>query len=55
MAAAIALAADVTRRRALRRELRETIRRSPLGDTKGWVRDFQALTVRTLDSGGAAL
>jgi predicted O-linked N-acetylglucosamine transferase (SPINDLY family) len=55
VAAAVALAADVTRRRALRRDLRETIRRSPLGDTKGWVRDFEALTMRTLDAGGAAL
>ena len=54
--AAVALAADVERRRALRRGLRETIRGSPLGDTRGWVRDFEALTLRTLEStgGGAA-
>jgi protein O-GlcNAc transferase len=47
--AAVALAADVARRRALRRDLREAIRRSPLGDTRGWVRDFEELTVRTLE------
>jgi protein O-GlcNAc transferase len=53
--AAVALAADVERRRALRRELRETIRRSPLGDARGWVRDFEALTVRTLESMAAVV
>jgi protein O-GlcNAc transferase len=54
--AAVALAADAERRRALRHGLRETIRRSPLGDTRGWVRDFEALTLRTLEytGGGAA-
>jgi protein O-GlcNAc transferase len=46
---AVALAADVERRRALRHGLRETIRQSPLGDARGWVRDFEALTVRTLE------
>ena len=56
MDAAVALAADAERRRALRHGLRETIRRSPLGDTRGWVRDFEALTLRTLENtgGGAA-
>jgi hypothetical protein len=43
----------VERRRALRRDLRETIRRSPLGDTRGWVRDFEALMVRTLEDTAA--
>ena len=47
--AAVALAADVERRRALRLGLRETIRQSPLGDSRGWVRDFEALTMRVLD------
>jgi predicted O-linked N-acetylglucosamine transferase (SPINDLY family) len=47
--AAVALAGDIDRLRALRAGLRDTIRRSPLGDTQGWVRDFQALTVRTLE------
>ncbi len=47
---AVALAANVERRRALRFELRDTIRRSPLGDSRRWVRDFEALTVRTLES-----
>jgi len=47
--AVVALAADAERRRALRHGLRETIRRSPLGDTRGWVRDFEALTLRTLE------
>jgi protein O-GlcNAc transferase len=51
--AAVALTADVERRRALRRDLRETIRRSPLGDTRGWVRDFEALMVRTLEDTAA--
>jgi protein O-GlcNAc transferase len=50
--AAVALAADVDRRRALRHGLRETIRRSPLGDTRAWVRDFEALTLRTLERTG---
>jgi protein O-GlcNAc transferase len=49
VSAAVALAGDVERRRSLRRELREMIRRSPLGDARGWVRDFEALTVRTLE------
>jgi len=54
--AAVALAADAERRRALRHGLREAIRRSPLGDTRGWVRDFEALTLRTLEhtDGGTA-
>jgi predicted O-linked N-acetylglucosamine transferase (SPINDLY family) len=47
--AAVALAADVERRRALRHGLRDAIRRSPLGDTRAWVRDFEALTLRTLE------
>jgi predicted O-linked N-acetylglucosamine transferase (SPINDLY family) len=48
VAAAVGLVADRERRRALRQELRETIRRSPLGDTRRWVADFEALTLRTL-------
>jgi protein O-GlcNAc transferase len=47
---AVALAADPDRRRALRSGLRAAIRASPLGDTRGWVRDFEALTLRTLDA-----
>jgi protein O-GlcNAc transferase len=47
--AAVALVADVERRRSLRLGLRETIRRSPLGDSRRWVRDFEALTIRTLE------
>jgi predicted O-linked N-acetylglucosamine transferase (SPINDLY family)/nucleoside-diphosphate-sugar epimerase len=47
--AVVALVADVKRRRALRHGLRDTIRRSPLGDTRRWVRDFEALTIRTLE------
>jgi predicted O-linked N-acetylglucosamine transferase (SPINDLY family)/nucleoside-diphosphate-sugar epimerase len=50
---AVALAEDVARRRALRRDLREMIRRSPLGDTRGWVRDFEALTLRTVEHAAA--
>jgi predicted O-linked N-acetylglucosamine transferase (SPINDLY family) len=48
VAAALGLVADAERRRALRSGLRDTIRRSPLGDTVTWVRDFEALTIRTL-------
>jgi hypothetical protein len=33
-----------------RRELRDTMRRSPIGDTVGWVRDFEALTLPILES-----
>jgi protein O-GlcNAc transferase len=51
---AVALAGDAESRRALRRDLRETIRRMPLGDARGWVRDFEALTVRTLEGTEAA-
>ncbi len=51
---AVALAADVDRRRALRLGLRDAIRRSPLGNTRGWVRDFEALTLRTLQQTQAA-
>jgi predicted O-linked N-acetylglucosamine transferase (SPINDLY family) len=51
--AAVALAGDAVRRRALRHNLREMIRCSPLGDAPGWVRDFEALTVRTLESTAA--
>ena len=49
----VALAADPERRRALRFGLRDTIRRSPLGDACGWVRDFEALTLRTLEQNPA--
>jgi predicted O-linked N-acetylglucosamine transferase (SPINDLY family)/nucleoside-diphosphate-sugar epimerase len=47
--AAVALAADPRRRRALRQSLRGDIRASALGDTTRWVRDFEALIRRTLD------
>jgi predicted O-linked N-acetylglucosamine transferase (SPINDLY family)/nucleoside-diphosphate-sugar epimerase len=47
--AAVALALDRPRRRELRRTLRAGIRASRLGDTRGWVRDLEALTVRTLE------
>lgn len=53
--AAVALAADTERRRALRQDLRATIRRSPLGDTHGWTRDFEALTLRTLEHPAASM
>jgi protein O-GlcNAc transferase len=53
--AAVTLAANVERRRALRHGLREAIRKSPLGDTRKWVRDFEALTVRTLESSDVEL
>jgi predicted O-linked N-acetylglucosamine transferase (SPINDLY family) len=48
--AAVALAGDARRRRALRQSLRGDIRGSALGDTARWVRDFQALILRTLDA-----
>jgi predicted O-linked N-acetylglucosamine transferase (SPINDLY family) len=51
---AVSLAADRDRRRALRHQLRNTMRSSPIGDTVRWVRDFEALTVRTLESTIAA-
>jgi predicted O-linked N-acetylglucosamine transferase (SPINDLY family) len=51
---AVALAADVERRRALRLGLRATIRQSPLGDARQWVRDFEALTLRTLHASSMA-
>jgi protein O-GlcNAc transferase len=52
--AAVTLAADRDRRRALRHGLRDSMRASPIGDTVRWVRDFEALTVRTLESTSAA-
>jgi predicted O-linked N-acetylglucosamine transferase (SPINDLY family)/nucleoside-diphosphate-sugar epimerase len=55
VAAAVALAGDAQRRRALRQTLREDIRRSALGDTARWVRDFQALILRTLDAPATAI
>jgi predicted O-linked N-acetylglucosamine transferase (SPINDLY family)/nucleoside-diphosphate-sugar epimerase len=55
VAAAVALAADARRRRVLRRSLRDDIRRSPLGDTQRWVRDFEALIARTLAASEVAL
>jgi predicted O-linked N-acetylglucosamine transferase (SPINDLY family) len=39
-AVALKLAADRERRRALRRDLREMIRNSPLGQTEAWAKDF---------------
>jgi protein O-GlcNAc transferase len=50
---AVALAADVDRRRALRHGLRGMMRNSPIGDGVRWVRDFEALTIRTLESTGS--
>lgn len=50
---AVALAADVDRRRGLRQTLRTTIPRLPLGDTHGWVKDFERLIVRTLEHADA--
>jgi predicted O-linked N-acetylglucosamine transferase (SPINDLY family) len=47
-AIALSLAADRGRRAELRRTLRETIRSSPLGDTKGFARDFYALIENTV-------
>jgi protein O-GlcNAc transferase len=47
---AVALAADLDRRRALRQSLRGMMRSSPIGDGARWVRDFEALTIRTLES-----
>ncbi len=41
VATAAELAADVSRLRFLRKNLRSIIRRSPLGDTKRWVRDWE--------------
>ena len=35
---------------APRHGLRDRIRRAPLGDTRRWVRDFEALTLRTVES-----
>jgi predicted O-linked N-acetylglucosamine transferase (SPINDLY family) len=51
---AVSLAADRDRRRALRHGLRDSMRAAPIGDTVRWVRDFEALTVRTLESTVAA-
>jgi predicted O-linked N-acetylglucosamine transferase (SPINDLY family) len=44
--AALALAADASRRTELRRTLRERMRASPLGDTAGFARDFYDLVER---------
>jgi predicted O-linked N-acetylglucosamine transferase (SPINDLY family)/nucleoside-diphosphate-sugar epimerase len=49
--AAVALVADAPRRRALRTGLRADIRASALGDTTRWVRDFEAVILRTLGVG----
>jgi predicted O-linked N-acetylglucosamine transferase (SPINDLY family) len=51
---AVSLAVDRDRRRALRHGLRDSMRAAPIGDTVRWVRDFEALTVRTLESTVAA-
>ena len=48
VAAAVALAADRDRRRVLRAGLRAAMRASAMGDTRSWVRDFEAVTVGTL-------
>jgi protein O-GlcNAc transferase len=45
---ALRLAADRPRRLHLRHTLRDSIRSGPLGDTRRWVRAFEALTIRTL-------
>jgi protein O-GlcNAc transferase len=52
---AVALAADQERRRGLRQGLRDTIRRMPIGETQAWVRDFEALIVRTVESASATV
>ena len=46
--AAVTLAADRERRRVLRAGLRADMRASAMGNTRAWVRDFEAATVRTL-------
>ncbi len=51
---AVALAGDLPRRRALRRSLRDDIRRSALGDTVRWVRDFEAQILCTLGAAAPA-
>jgi len=51
---AVALAADVARRLSLRHGLRDMMRGAPIGDAAGWVRDFETLTVRTLEDGTTA-
>lgn len=48
VAAALGLVADAARRRALREGLRAAIQHSPLGDARGWVRNFERLIVQTL-------
>ncbi len=53
VASAVGLAADAAWRRALRQDLRATIRRSPLGDAPGWVRDFERLIRHTLEHADA--
>jgi protein O-GlcNAc transferase len=52
--AAVRLAGDRARRRSLRHGLRDMIRQSPLGDTRQWVRDFEAVTIRTLSEASVA-
>jgi len=52
--ASVALAADRDRRRVLRHGLRASLRAAPIGDTERWVRDFETLIVRTLESTVAA-
>jgi len=52
VAAAVALAGDRAGREALRRELRDRIRRSPLGDTRRWVENFQRLIEEIVSAEG---
>lgn len=49
-AAALKLAADPERRRALKQGLRETIRQSPLGRTEDWARDFYDMVARAVEA-----
>ena len=52
---AVALAANAERRRTPRHGLRGAIRQLPLGDTRAWVRDFEALPMRTPRSADASI
>ncbi|WP_395671812.1 tetratricopeptide repeat protein [Phenylobacterium sp.] len=47
-ALALKLAGDRERRRALRRDLREMVRQSPLGQTEAWAKDFYDMVARVV-------